>query len=135
MGQKNWVLMNQTNIKVDSNDKKMKLDRFMVKKIVLGTVRGDQFLYLSFRFDYKVSSKSLQCYSLHFPIPLSLSPFFFYTLSTFHLHVPCACQMVGVDIFPINLSPKSSCSSCKAENYCLGIISTLMRLEGQLQSI
>ena len=30
--------MNQTNIKVDPDDKKMKLDRFVVKKIILGTV-------------------------------------------------------------------------------------------------
>ena len=27
--------MNQTNIKVDPDNKKMKLDRFMVKKIIL----------------------------------------------------------------------------------------------------
>ena len=64
--------MNQTNIKVDLDDKKMKLDRFVVKKIVLGTIRGDQFLYLSFKFDYKVSSRFLQCFSLCFPIPLVL---------------------------------------------------------------
>ena len=64
--------MNQTNIKVDLVDKKMKLDRFMVKKIVLDIVQGDQFLYLSFRFDYKVSSRLLQCFSLCFPIPLFL---------------------------------------------------------------
>ena len=37
MGYKNWALMNQTNIKVDPDDKKMKLDKFMVKKIVIGT--------------------------------------------------------------------------------------------------
>ena len=30
--------MNQTNIKVDSDDKKMKLDKFVVKKIVFGIV-------------------------------------------------------------------------------------------------
>ena len=33
--------MNQTNIKVDPDDKKIKLNKFMVKKIVLGTIRGD----------------------------------------------------------------------------------------------
>ena len=33
--------MNQTNIKVDPDDKKMKLDKFMVKKIVIGTTWGD----------------------------------------------------------------------------------------------
>ena len=40
--------MNQTNIKVDSDDKKMKLDKFVVKKIVFDIVRRDQFLYLFF---------------------------------------------------------------------------------------
>ena len=71
--------MNQTNIKVDPDDKKMKLNRFVVKKIVLGTVRGDQFLYLSFRFDYKVSSRLLQCLSLCFSISLliALLPFIY----------------------------------------------------------
>ena len=48
--------MNQTNAKVDQDDKRMKLNRFVLKKIVLGTVRGNQFLYISFRFNYKVSS-------------------------------------------------------------------------------
>ena len=69
MSQKNWALINQTNIRVDLDDKTMKLDRFVVKKIVLGTVRGDQFLYLSSRFDYKVSFRFLQCFSLRFLIP------------------------------------------------------------------
>ena len=48
--------MNQTNTKVDSNDKRMKIDRIMLKKIFIGKVRGDMFLYISFRFDYRVSS-------------------------------------------------------------------------------
>ena len=67
--------MNQTNIKVDSDDKMMKLYKFVVKKIIIGIIRGDQFLYLSFRFDYKVSSRLLQCSSLHFPIPFPWSFF------------------------------------------------------------
>ena len=81
--------MNQTNIKVDLDDKKMKLDRFMVKKIVLGTVRGDQFLYLSFRFDYKVSSRFQQCFSLCFLISplIALFPFIFpFSFSLFPPH-------------------------------------------------
>ena len=61
--------MNQTNVKVDPDDKGMKLDRFVVKKIVLGTVRGDQFLYNFFRFDYKVNSRLLLCFSLDFRSP------------------------------------------------------------------
>ena len=61
--------MNQTNISVDLDDKKMKLDRFVVKKIVLGIIRGDQLSYLSLRFDYEVNSRLLQCSSLCLPIP------------------------------------------------------------------
>ena len=38
--------MNQTISNVDSDDKKMKIDKFNIKKIVIGTVRGDQFLYI-----------------------------------------------------------------------------------------
>ena len=48
--------MNQTITKVDLNHKRLKIDRFILKKIVLGIVRGDQFFYIPFRFDYKVSS-------------------------------------------------------------------------------
>ena len=38
--------MSQTISKVDSDDKKMKIDEFSLKKTVLGMVRGDQFLYI-----------------------------------------------------------------------------------------
>ena len=33
--------MSQTTSKVDSDDKKMKIDEFSLKKIVLGIVRGE----------------------------------------------------------------------------------------------
>ena len=82
--------MNQTNTKVDLDDKKMKLDRFVVKKIVLCMVRGDQFLYLYFRFDYKVSSKFLQCFSLSFPIPFLIALLPFIYPSSFSLNPSCA---------------------------------------------
>ena len=39
--------MSQATSKVDLDDKKMKIDWFNIKKIVLGTNRGDQFLYIS----------------------------------------------------------------------------------------
>ena len=55
-GLKNWVLINQITTKVDSDDKRMKIDKFKLKKIVFGTVRGDQFLYISLKFDYKYNS-------------------------------------------------------------------------------
>ena len=48
--------MNQTTSKVDSNDKQMKIDWFILNKIVLNIVRGDQFLYISLKFDYKFNS-------------------------------------------------------------------------------
>jgi len=48
--------MNQTISKVDLDEKKMKIVWFNLKKIVLGTVRGDQFLYISLKFDYKFKS-------------------------------------------------------------------------------
>ena len=38
--------MNQTTSKVDFDEKKMKIDKFKLKKIVLSAVRGDQFLYI-----------------------------------------------------------------------------------------
>ena len=42
----NWVLVNQTTSKVDFDDKRMKIDKFKLKKIVINTVRGNQFLYI-----------------------------------------------------------------------------------------
>ena len=42
----NKALMNQIICKVDFDDKKMKIDRFKLKKIILDTVRRDQFLYI-----------------------------------------------------------------------------------------
>ena len=54
--------MNQIITKVDSDDKRMKMNKFELKKIIIGTVRGDQFLYISLKFDYKYNSRLLQCF-------------------------------------------------------------------------
>ena len=43
----NLVLMSLTTSKVDPDDKKMKIDLFDLKKIVLDTIQGDQFLCIS----------------------------------------------------------------------------------------
>ena len=59
------------NLKVDLDDKKMKIVWFNVKKIVLSIVRGYQSLYISLKFNYKFNSWLLQCFSLIFSI---LSP-------------------------------------------------------------
>ena len=48
--------MDQITIKVNSDDERMKINKFELKKIVIGTVRGDQFLYISLKFDYKYNS-------------------------------------------------------------------------------
>ena len=39
---------------MDSSDKKMKMDKFKLQKIVLDTVRGYRFLYIALEFDYNV---------------------------------------------------------------------------------
>ena len=48
--------MIQTNTKVNWNDKRMKIDKFMLKKNVLSRIRGAQLFYIAFRFDYKIGS-------------------------------------------------------------------------------
>ena len=53
---KNWDLVNQTTNKVKLDDKRMKMNKFELKKIAIGTVREDQFLYIYFKFDYKYNS-------------------------------------------------------------------------------
>ena len=82
--------MNQIIIKVDLDDKRMKMNKFELKKIVLSIVQGDQFLFISLKFDYKYSSGLLQCFSLSFlihPLSLPLSPFIlsFPFIFTFHM--------------------------------------------------
>ena len=53
--------MSWVTIIMDPNDKKVKIDLFYLKKIVIGTIRGDQFLYISLEFDYRHNS---YCYSV-----------------------------------------------------------------------
>ena len=106
-GLENRALINQTNVKVDLDDKWMKLNGFMLKKIVLGTVRGDQFLYISFKFDYKVTSWLLQCFSLDFRSPIlivppSVIPFSLF-ISTLHVQA----RLVDLDTCPIRPFPKN----------------------------
>ena len=48
--------MSWTTNKMDSNDKNKKIDWFELKKIIISTIQGDQFLYISHKFDYKFGS-------------------------------------------------------------------------------
>ena len=72
--------MNQAITKVNSDDKRMKIDKFILKKIVLGKVRGDLFLYISFRSDYKVSSYCYSIFLLVFRSPFLIASSSLYTL-------------------------------------------------------
>ena len=128
---------------VGLDDLKAKINKFYPNKIVLGTIRGDVFLYiyiyisfslslslsLSFEFDYKSSS----CFYSVFPL-ISRSPFlsvFFLFYTVFLLSSPPStcrprflCRSMSYQHLPYVFE-----SSCKAENYCLSITSTLMRPE------
>ena len=42
--------------KVDSNDKNRKVDGFQLKKVILGQVQGDQFMYIYLKYDYTITS-------------------------------------------------------------------------------
>ena len=42
----NWILMSQTTSRVGPDDKKMKINWFNLNKIVIGSIRGNQFLYI-----------------------------------------------------------------------------------------
>ena len=122
--------MNQTNIKVDPNDKKIRLEKFMVKKIVIGIIQGNQFLYLSFRFDYKVSSRFLQCLSLCFPISFSWwVPFIIY-FPLNDLDLPLVNHScLHLSACPIEHPLRLLCALGQPIYPFSGVFSTLMRSE------
>ena len=77
-GLENWVKTSLTTNKVNSIDKNKKVDWINPKKIVSDRVRGSQFLYISYKFDYKVGSWLLQYFSLDFSDPHSMVGLFHY---------------------------------------------------------
>ena len=130
--------MSWTTSKMDSDDKKRKIDWFELKKIVLGEVWGNQFIYIYIYISSLITNSVLDCYNVFLLVsrsPSLIDSFFFYTIFPFHLYPPHVGQIFGVDTCLISTFLKSLYSSCKVENHCSGIISTLMRLEGYLQSI
>ena len=90
--------MNHATTIVGPDDKEAKIKQFNSKKIVLGTIREDQFLYISFEYDYKHYSC---CYHL-FLSPLLKVFFLFNTLFLFYLHPPRVDQIIGIDPRPIS---------------------------------
>ena len=127
--------MSQITIIIYPNDKKAKKNQFYPKKIIISTIRGDQFLYI-FLLDLITSLVPVvTVFFLNSLIPL-LWGFFLY-------YIPLSSS------FPL-FTCRSSCwlqflthkhilkvfrSRCKVACYCLCITSILMRLEDQLQCI
>ena len=131
----NQVLMSWITVRMDLEDNKVKVDKIYLRKFVLGTVRGDQFLHIILEVGYRYN---FDCYSVSFSILRSLSlrvSLLFYTTFPFHLYPSHANQIVGVGPYPISTFLKSLGNSWKVENYCSGIISSLMQPKSQLQSI
>ena len=123
-GLENWVLINQTNLRMDSN-----LERKRKKRVCVGVNRSLQdprrsILIYCFLVQLQISSS---------PVLVFLFPFYTLLLSrSYFTHVY---WRVGVDTCPICTFHQSPCSSCKAETHYSGITSTLMQLESQLQCI
>ena len=120
----NWVLINPTNLQMDSD-----LERKKKKRVCVGVNRSRQDLRRSvFIYCFLVQ---LQISS--FPILVFLFPF--YTLFLSRSYFTHVYWRVRVDTCPICTFHQSPCSSCKAETHCSGITSTLMQPESQLQCI
>jgi len=56
----------------------MKTGGFMLKKIVLGNIWQEWFFSIDLRFDYKIGSWLLQCFSSWFLDPFSMVGLFYY---------------------------------------------------------
>jgi len=92
---------------MDPDDKKVKINWFYPKRIVIDTIWGDQFLYISLELDYRHSS---YCYSIFLLILwclFSVHSFSFILLHSFHLHLSRVDQIIGVDPCTINTFLKS----------------------------
>ena len=85
--------MSWITVRMDLRDNQVKIDWIYLRKFVLGTIRGDQFMYILLEFDcYSVSffiprSPSLRAFPLIYAIfPLSSLPYMW----TVDAHVdPC----------------------------------------------
>ena len=97
-----WVM-----VTMDQVVNKAKIDWIYLRKIVLGTIRRGQFLYILLEVGYKYS---FDCYSVSFLIPQSPSSgssFYFILFSSFPFYPSCVRQIVGIDPCPISTFLKS----------------------------
>ena len=87
---------------------KAKINRFYPKKIILGTIWGDVFLYISLLnlITSPILVATVFFYSSSDP-PSWRYSFFFILSSFFHLHSPRVNQVAGIDPCPISTFLKS----------------------------
>ena len=75
---------------MDLDDSKVKVDRFYFKKIVIGTIQEDQFMYILLEGGYKYSINGYNISFFNFPITFSyglLSNLYYISLFISTLHV------------------------------------------------
>ena len=90
----NWAKTSWTTNRMRSNDKNMKIDWFKLKKIVLDTIWGGLFFYISYKSVYKVGSWLQQYFSLNFSV--SYSHCFLLLLYSFLISsLPSTCRPDG----------------------------------------
>ena len=100
--------MSGVTIIMDPDDKKVKIDMFYLKKIFIGTIRGDQFLYISLLNLVTSLIFVLIVFFSPFSNPFSSRYSFFFILSSFfHLHPPHIDWVPDVDLCPISTFLKS----------------------------
>ena len=128
--------MNQITTKVDSDDKRMKINKFKLKKNHhwhSSRRLVHIYIYIYIYLSSLITNTILDCYSVFLLISRSPTLRVFlplYTIFSFHdLHLPHADQIVGVDLCPISTFLKSLSSNYKAKSYCSGITSSSMRSE------
>ena len=63
--------MSWVTIIMDPDDSKVKVDKFYLKKIVIDTVREDQFMYILLEVDYIYSVNGYNISFFNFPIIFS----------------------------------------------------------------
>ena len=89
-GSKNWALVNQTNTGRDSDDKRMKRRKVMLK--ISSSEKFEEVCsFILLKSPITIFFGIPIGFSLFLQSPLLVFSFFFYTPSPFHLHLPHVC--------------------------------------------
>ena len=107
-GLENYSLISWITIIVNPDDKKIKINWFYLKKIVIGSIRGGQFLYIFFLNLITSLVLVATVFFSQFSDPPCLGPSFSLTLSSsFDLYLPRVDQVANFDPCPISIFLKS----------------------------